>query len=101
MRVVTFTLKEKSTNRIMAKNLYIEAETFLPIIESQRIPFFDSLGVKERDGKFKLSYADKNYNCMPYLESVLDSKIQGLSFFSGGGGLDISMSSLLLLNGGH
>ena len=26
---------------------------------------------------------------MPYLESVLQSKIQGLSFFSGGGGLDI------------
>lgn len=73
----------------MAKNIYIDKETFMPLIESQRIPFFESLGVDEHEGKYKLTYTDKNYKCMPYLESVLDSKIQGLSFFSGGGGLDI------------
>ena len=45
--------------------------------------------MKDKNGVFSLHFEDKNYNCMPYLESVLDSKIQGLSFFSGGGGLDI------------
>ena len=73
----------------MAKHLYIETATFNPIIESQRKEFFDSLNSKIYDGKIKLTYTDKNYKCLPYLDSVLDSKIQGLSFFSGGGGLDI------------
>lgn len=71
------------------KHLYIFEDTFLPIVESQRIDFFESLGVKQSHGKYNLSYTDKNYKCIPYLESVLDSKTQGLSFFSGGGGLDI------------
>lgn len=73
----------------MNKSLYIETDTFNPIIESQRTIFFESLGVNSRNGKIRLTYNDRNYKCMPYLESVLDSKIQGLSFFSGGGGLDI------------
>lgn len=73
----------------MAKSLYIETATFNPIIESQRKSFFDSLNSKIYDGKIKLTYTDKNYKCLPYLDTVLDSKIQGLSFFSGGGGLDI------------
>lgn len=64
-------------------------QNFLPIMESQRNSFFDSLGVKNDHGSFVIDYTDKNYRCMPYLDSVLDSKIQGLSFFSGGGGLDI------------
>lgn len=71
------------------KNQYIYEETFSPIAESQRREFIESLGVKASGGKLKLTYTDKNYKCMPYLESVIDSKIQGLSFFSGGGGLDI------------
>ena len=73
----------------MPKNIYIETAIFSPIIESQRTSFFDSLGTKVSNGKIKLSYTDKNYKCMPYLDSVLESKTQGLSFFSGGGGLDI------------
>lgn len=73
----------------MPKNLYIETAIFSPIIESQRTSFFDSLGTKVNNGKIKLTYTDKNYKCMPYLDSVLESKTQGLSFFSGGGGLDI------------
>lgn len=68
---------------------YILEETFLPIVECQREYFFESIGKRAIDGRFKLKYDDKNYLCMPYLEKVLDSKIQGLSFFSGGGGLDI------------
>lgn len=67
----------------------IDKKQFLPILETQRNDFFNSLGVKENHGSFVLSYSDKNYYCMPYLETALDSKIQGLSFFSGGGGLDI------------
>lgn len=49
----------------------------------------DSLGVPLKDGKFILSYTDKNYRCLPLLKDVLSSKVQGLSFFSGAGGLDI------------
>lgn len=71
-------------------NQYIlNEETFLPIMEVQRQEFYASLGVKSRNGKIKLRYSDKNFKCQPYLENVLASKIQGLSFFSGGGGLDI------------
>ena len=68
---------------------FIYKNSFSEIIDSQRIDFFKSLGMKDKNGVFSLHFEDKNYNCMPYLESVLDSKIQGLSFFSGGGGLDI------------
>lgn len=71
------------------KSQYILEETFLPISDCQRMDFFESLGIKHKDGRFKLEYEDKNYLCMPYLKRVLDSKVQGLSFFSGGGGLDI------------
>ena len=71
------------------KKYQIYKNEFLPILESQRNDFFESLGTKEKDGEFTLHFEDKNYKCMPYLDSVLDSKVQGLSFFSGGGGLDI------------
>lgn len=46
-------------------------------------------GCKEDAKNIYIDYTDKNYLCMPYLPSVLDSKTHGLSFFSGGGGLDI------------
>ena len=68
---------------------YINKNEFLPIMEAQRKVFFDSLNSLEKDGVYTLPFDDRNYECMPYLESVLSSKIQGLSFFSGGGGLDI------------
>ena len=71
------------------KQYKLYEQEFIPIIEHQRINFFESLGVKNNKGSFTIGYTDKNYKCMPFLESVLDSKIQGLSFFSGGGGLDI------------
>lgn len=70
------------------KNILLEEE-FSSIIEQQRNAFFRTLGIKEGCGKITLTFEDKNYKCMPYLDNVLDSKIQGLSFFSGAGGLDI------------
>ena len=70
-------------------NYILEENIFRPIIESQRQEFYSSLGVRCHNGEFKLSFKDKNYKCQPYLESVRESKCQGLSFFSGGGGLDI------------
>ena len=72
----------------MAK-IILDKKTFSPIIECQRAVFFDSLEKREKNGTFEIPFTDRNYKCMPYLESVLHSKIQGLSFFSGGGGLDI------------
>jgi DNA (cytosine-5)-methyltransferase 1 len=71
------------------KYIYLEKNTFAPIIDTQRTEFFESLQLAERNGIYKIAFDDKNYNCMPYLDSVLDSGTQGLSFFSGGGGLDI------------
>jgi DNA (cytosine-5)-methyltransferase 1 len=71
------------------KNIIIKENELAPLIEMQRQEFISSLGVKPRNGEFKLSYTDKNYKCLPYFEKVVDSKVQGLSFFSGGGGLDI------------
>lgn len=41
-----------------------------------------------QDG-FRLEFTDKNYNCLPYLDAVLDSRTHVFSFFSGCGGLDI------------
>ena len=67
----------------------LQSDIFTPILESQRNEFFDSLNVPLKKGEFTFDYYDKNYSCMPYLEAALDSNIQGLSFFSGGGGLDI------------
>lgn len=74
----------------MSKNyIYLDKKKFAPIIDVQRETFFSSLMVEDDNGLYKIEYDDKNYNCMPYLSSVLESKLQGLSFFSGGGGLDI------------
>lgn len=74
----------------MAKKKYnLYYDVLKSIIEPQRVQFIDSLGVPLRDDKFVLSYVDKNYKCLPFLNNVLDSKVQGLSFFSGAGGLDI------------
>lgn len=74
----------------MAKKKYnLYYDVLNSIIEPQRIQFMDSLGVPLKDGKFILSYTDKNYRCLPLLKDVLSSKVQGLSFFSGAGGLDI------------
>ena len=72
----------------MAK-IIIDKSIFVPIVETQRIEFCTSLQKQEKNGMFEIPYNDRNYKCMPYLEPVLQSKIQGLSFFSGGGGLDI------------
>ena len=63
------------------KQYKLYEQEFSPIIEHQRINFFKSLGVKNNKGTFTIGYTDKNYKCLPFLESVLDSKIQGLSFF--------------------
>ena len=73
----------------MSKYVIIDEKDNQYIQMNQRKDFFDSLGVSSKQGKFKIHYEDKNYKCLPYLEGVLNSKICGLSFFSGGGGLDI------------
>lgn len=70
-------------------HIFIDKQTYINVVESQKNAFFESLNVRECEGRFKIGFEDRNYCCMPFLEPVLDSKIQGLSFFSGGGGLDI------------
>lgn len=56
----------------------------------QKNEFLNSFSDFEQDNdSIFIEYEDRNYECMPYLPEVLDSKIQGLSFFSGAGGLDI------------
>ena len=60
-----------------------------PITTEQRDVFFSSLGVRRRNNGYALSFEDRNYNCMPYLQEALESNVHGLSFFSGAGGLDI------------
>ena len=73
----------------MERRYKLAINEFSHIIDIQRNEFFKTLGVKERDGEFNIKYVDKNYSCMPYLEAALNSNVHGLSFFSGGGGLDI------------
>jgi len=73
----------------MEKRYKLAVNEFSHIIDVQRKDFFETLGVKEHNGEFNIKYVDKNYSCMPYLEAALNSKVHGLSFFSGGGGLDI------------
>lgn len=52
--------------------------------------FVDTLsGIKEDDDGFYLSFSDKNYQCMPMIDKIAESKVQAISFFSGCGGLDI------------
>lgn len=68
----------------------IKRSLFDPILPSQREELYASF--KDCSiGKdyITIEFHDKNYECAPFLEKVLDSKIQALSFFSGCGGLDI------------
>ena len=56
----------------------------------QKDEFLNSFSDFEQDpNSIFIEYEDRNYQCMPFLPNVLDSKVQGLSFFSGAGGLDI------------
>lgn len=69
--------------------LIINESDYIHILPAQREDFFNSLGVKSRNGQYSLSFKDRNFSCLPYLKKVKESKIHGLSFFSGAGGLDI------------
>ena len=68
----------------------IKRSLFEPILESQR----DELIASFKDCKIgreyiTIEFVNKNYQCAPYLDRAVSSKIQALSFFSGCGGLDI------------
>ncbi len=68
----------------------IKRSLFEPILPSQREELYDSfVGCKVGRDYITIEYENKNYTCAPFLERVLDSKVQALSFFSGCGGLDI------------
>lgn len=69
--------------------IIINESDYIHILPTQRMDFFESLGVKRIKGKYSIPFVDKNFSCIPYLDKVLDSNIHGLSFFSGAGGLDI------------
>lgn len=71
------------------KKILISESDYIHVVESQRSDFFASLGVKGRNGNYSITYEDRNFSCMPFWGKAIDSKIQGLSFFSGAGGLDI------------
>lgn len=68
----------------------LDIDVFKPIMESQRIAFINSINANSiNTNNIRIPYEDKNYKCLPFLEKVIDSKVQALSFFSGAGGLDI------------
>lgn len=68
----------------------IKRSIFDPILSSQREELLASFeGCKIGSEYISIEYENKNYTCAPFLESVIDSKVQALSFFSGCGGLDI------------
>ena len=68
----------------------LKQSIFASILPSQRDELFASFsGCKIGKDSISIEYNNKNYECLPYLESVIDSKVQALSFFSGWGGLDI------------
>ncbi len=60
------------------------------MLPGQREELFASFeGCKVGRDYISVEIENHNYECMPYLDMVLDSKVQALSFFSGCGGLDI------------
>lgn len=64
----------------------LKRSIFDPILPSQREELMASFeGCKIGKDYITIEYEDKNYKCAPYLEQVLDSKVQALSFFSGCG----------------
>ena len=71
-------------------NYILNKESFIHICDSQKTLLLESFSDFPQDkDNIYINYEDKNYECMPYLENTLNSKVQGLSFFSGAGGLDI------------
>lgn len=83
-------LKTSLIKRTNAMQHTISKSTFDHILPSQLEDFFTSLnGCKIGRELITIEFEDRNYNCMPYLEAVHDSKVHALSFFSGCGGLDI------------
>lgn len=60
------------------------------ICDCQKSLLLDSFPSCEQDNRYiYIDYTDRNYECMPMLDSLRDSKIHALSLFSGCGGLDI------------
>ena len=60
------------------------------ICAHQKRAFIETLsGCKHDEEGFHIGYTDKNYLCMPRLDTIVESKVHAISFFSGCGGLDI------------
>ncbi len=66
----------------------ISKENLQNLVEHQKQEFLKSVGNREKDGDFLLSFKPKNYKCNTK-KPEFDGKIQAISFFSGCGGLDI------------
>jgi DNA (cytosine-5)-methyltransferase 1 len=67
-----------------------DKKLLVPVLPSQVEEVLTSFkGCKIGRKYISIDFEDHNYKCMSYLESVMDSKVQALSFFSGCGGLDI------------
>lgn len=63
---------------------------FNEILSSQYKDLMDSfVNFESDDNGIIIPYQDNNYQCMPLYDSVVNSKIQAISLFSGCGGLDI------------
>lgn len=62
-------------------------DNYCEVQKKDSLSFFERFA--ESKGYINIEFKDANYKCLPYLESVLDSKIQAISLFSGCGGLDI------------
>lgn len=71
-------------------NLAIGLHNFEKVLDSQYQELMSTFSDLEIvDNNLIVPYVDQNYECLPFLESVLDSKIHAISLFSGCGGLDI------------
>ena len=63
---------------------------FDPILPQQKEEVLSSFeGCKVGRDYISIDFENRNYRCLPFLETVRESKIHALSFFSGCGGLDI------------
>lgn len=70
--------------------LTIGYHNFQDILSSQYKELMNSFAEFDaNDNGVIIPFEDNNYECMPFYDSIIDSKIHAISLFSGCGGLDI------------
>ena len=75
--------------KISKKNYKLPKKSIKFLLDNQIQSFEDEFDIHLDEEYINITYNQKSYSVNNKTQSILDSKVQAVSFFSGAGGLDI------------